>query len=88
MEDHAVCEPRPCLDSAPPDFHPWRWPRCLIYKFHSMTAFKHSHLSQGDGLQAGGRPCKHARSHSPLQNLSHLAPTTPPDAQDGSLAGG
>lgn len=22
MEDRAVCEPRPCLHSAPPDFHP------------------------------------------------------------------
>lgn len=22
MEDRAVCEPRPCLDPAPPDFHP------------------------------------------------------------------
>ncbi|XP_045308007.1 HHIP-like protein 1 isoform X2 [Leopardus geoffroyi] len=39
MEDRAVCEPRPCLDPAPPDFHPGEVAKeCSPYAAHLYDA--------------------------------------------------
>lgn len=83
--DSVPSKPRPSLDSAPPDFHQGRGPRCLVYKFQSVMEFRHSYLP---GLLIAKETMKHACAHSPPRTCAHLTPTTPPDARDGYLARG
>lgn len=63
------------LDSAPPDFHQGRGPRCLVYKSQSVMEFRPSHLP---GLPMAKETIKPwLRPQSP-QNMC------PSDTQDSS----